>query len=126
MANFYLKETKKTPEVKLDSANGIFEFTGVSLPEDPETFYGVILQKLEEYFHYTTKKTTCFFKLYYFNSASNKKIYELLEALKCAIDNGHEIEIKWYIFEEDEEMIEEAKEFAEIVEVPISIEYIIV
>lgn len=124
MGDYYLKGTKETPEVNLQMTEGFLELSGVSLPEDPDVFYDIILEKLEEYFESPAKKTICNFKFAYFNSASSKKIYDILSLIKDAMDEGHKIEINWLTFEEDEEMIEAGEEYADLAEVPINIEYI--
>jgi len=124
MGDFYLKGTKETPEINLETKRGFFGLSGVSLPENPDEFFGTILEELEEYFNSPAKTTTCIFKMAYFNSASSKKIYDILLVIKAAIDNGKNVEIKWQTFEDDEDMIEAGEEYADLAEVPIEIEFI--
>ena len=43
-----IEATDETPKVILDADQGIFEFSGKSLPEDVTVFYDPIIEWLEE------------------------------------------------------------------------------
>ncbi|MDH5604369.1 MAG: DUF1987 domain-containing protein [Cyclobacteriaceae bacterium] len=109
-----LEGTEDTPKIYLDKANGIFEISGRSLPEDSTDFYQPVLDWIDEYSNDQNPSTEFVFKLEYFNTASSKLILDVLMALED-IDG---MKIIWYYHEDDEDMEEAGQEFSELVEVP--------
>ena len=116
-----ISATEDTPGVRLDAANGIFELSGRSLPEDVAKFYKPILGWLDEYTQSPNEHTVFEFKLSYFNTASSKIILDLLMKLEGMHDNGKNITIKWYYPSDDEDMMEAGEEYSDIVNVPIEL-----
>ena len=113
-----IKGTDDTPSIVLDKDNEIFEISGRSLPEDVTAFYEPILNWLDEYAENPNAKTVFSFKLVYFNTASSKLLLDILMKLEDMHENGHEVLIKWYYPEDDEDMQEAGEEYAEIVDIP--------
>jgi len=109
-----LEGAEDTPKIMLDKANGIFEISGRSLPEDSAEFYQPILDWIEAYGNDHNPSTDFIFKLEYFNTASSKLILDVLSALED-IDG---VNIIWYFHEDDEDMEEAGEEFSELVELP--------
>jgi SiaC family regulatory phosphoprotein len=109
-----LEATDDTPKVVLDKANGTFEISGRSLPEDSAEFYQPILDWLEEYASNANGSTEFMFKLEYFNTASSKLILDVLTKL----ENIDGAKVLWYYHEDDEDMQEAGEEFADLVQVP--------
>ena len=113
--------SKKTPKVFLDSKNGSFELKGNSIPEDPSGFYEPILKKLEKYFQSPQPLTHIQINLNYFNSSSSKWIFNLLKLAKKYADEGHEIQIDWFIDEEDEDSKETVLDYQNLLDIPIRV-----
>jgi hypothetical protein len=109
-----LEATQDTPHIILDKANGIFEVSGRSLPEDVIEFYTPVIEWIQGYAKTPNTKTVFTFKLDYFNTASSKLILELLKTLTGI--NG--AQVRWYYQEEDEDILDAGKEFAEQVTIP--------
>jgi len=113
-----------TPAVLLDRENGKFEISGKSFPADVGQFYKPILDWLEEYAQNPIPKTVFVMKMDYFNTASSKVILDILYKLEDIAGDGHNVEIKWYYPDDDEDMKETGEEYDEIVDVPFElIEY---
>lgn len=110
--------TDDTPAIILDSNNELFEIAGRSLPEDVASFYDPVLNWLSEYAAKPNAKTIFNFKLTYFNTASSKILLDILMKLEDIHSAGHEVLVKWYSPEDDEDMQEAGEEYADIVEVP--------
>lgn len=108
-----LEGTEDTPKIILDKTNKIFEISGRSLPEDSSEFYQPVLEWLGEYAKDPLPETIFDFKLEYFNTASSKLILDVLTAL----ENIENAKIKWYFYEDDEDMEEAGEEFSELVDV---------
>lgn len=109
-----LEGAEDTPKIILDRSNGIFEISGRSLPEDTAEFYKPVLEWLGRYAGTPNSKTNFMFKLEYFNTASSKLILDILNKLEAISGTS----ISWYYHEDDEDMEEAGKEFAELIEVP--------
>jgi hypothetical protein len=58
-------------------------------------------------------------RLKYFNTSSAKCILELLEKTKNAGSNGKKVTISWYYSQGDEDMVEAAETFSELIDFPI-------
>ena len=116
--------TDDTPNVHLDKENGILELSGRSLPEDVTMFYQQILDWVDEYAKNPNEKTVFNFKLEYFNTASSKVILDILLKFEEIVENGHDVVIKWFYNEDEEDMLEAGEEYADIVEVPF--DYVVI
>lgn len=106
--------TDDTPTVVLDKGNGVFKITGRSLPEDTVGFYEPVVAWISAYAKEPAATTAFTFKLDYFNTSSSKMILDLLKQLKAI--SG--MKIQWYYQDDDEEILEAGKEYAEQVDVP--------
>lgn len=109
-----LEGTADTPKIILDQQNGIFEISGRSLPEDSAEFYKPVLEWISRYAKQSNPTTDFVFKLEYFNTSSSKLILDILSAL----EEIKGMKIEWCYPEEDEDMEEAGKEFAELVAIP--------
>jgi hypothetical protein len=109
-----IQETDETPRITLDKEHGIFEISGRSLPEDSAEFYTPVLDWISAYAKAPNATTNFVFRLDYSNTASSKFIHGILMILEKI--NGSNI--TWWYLEEDEDMEEAGKEFAEQVSVP--------
>jgi hypothetical protein len=109
------------PEIILDKENEVFEISGMSLPEDVNSFYEPVLKWMEEYARNPNHKTLFKFRFTYFNTASSKIILDILTILEKMIEEGHHVVARWYYMENDEDMQEAGEEFASMVEVPFEL-----
>jgi hypothetical protein len=117
MESIKILGTDDTPGIILDIENDHFEISGRSLPEDVTAFYGPVLNWLDEYAESPKPKTVFIFKLTYFNTASSKVLLDVLMKLEDIHNDGHEVLVKWYAPEDDEDMQEAGEEYADIVDV---------
>lgn len=118
MRVLHLEGTEDTPKIVLDKAQGIFEISGRSLPEDSAEFFSPVLQWLGEYAQASNPSTRFDFKLEYFNTASSKLILDILSKL----EDIEGASVVWYFHEDDEDMEEAGEEFSELVDVPFEFE----
>jgi hypothetical protein len=114
MKNLYLAENQDTPQINLNQSERIFEISGRSLPEDCVEFFTPVLNWIKEYALAPNPETVFVFKLEYFNTASSKLILDILQTLKHIPG----IKIVWYYYEDDEEISDAGREFAEQVDIP--------
>lgn len=118
MSVIKIQGTDDTPTVTLDKENNIFEISGRSLPEDVVVFYKPILEWLDEYKNDPLDMTVFNFKLEYFNTASSKLLLDVLLKLEDINNDGHEVLVKWWYPDDDEDMEEAGEEYSDIVDVP--------
>lgn len=118
METIKIKASDDTPNVTLDPANELFEISGRSLPEDVAAFYQPILDWLDEYANSPCKQTAFAFKLVYFNTASSKLLLDVMLKLEEIHEAGHDVVVKWFYPDDDEDMKEAGEEYADIVDIP--------
>lgn len=121
MEKFTLVETQFSPEVTLDKDRSRFEFYGKVYPEDVNEFFFPILNWFNIYVQNPNRETAVLFKLDYINTASSKKMLDLLHILKEIHKQKKSIIINWYYRTGDEDMRETGETFSEIVNIPFKI-----
>lgn len=117
-----IPEKNHTPRILLDPDSGIFEFEGISLPEDLFAFYMPVLEWLDTYIatirkvenqtSYPSPKVT--FKMNYYNSGSVRMLIFILQKMKMIVDIQTETVIDWYYEEEDLHILENGKDLADL------------
>jgi len=124
-----LNKTDFTPGVSFNPASNELVFEGVSRPENASEFYSQIIDWVVTYEsslyknHVLASKkfdVHITFKFSYFNSASSKMIYQLLESVKRISMMGYKIIINWYSEEGDDQMLEDGEELSEALDIPFN------
>jgi hypothetical protein len=119
-----------TPEVLFDPENHTFKMEGVSRPENVSAFYTEVIEWITTYESELYKNhvlggkkfgLTFSFQFSYFNSASSKLIFQLLECLVRIKSMGYGTDIFWYYEEGDDQMREDGEELSEAIEIPFTI-----
>jgi len=113
-----LNGTETTIGVLLDKANGIFEFSGKSRPENVIGFFEPIFSWIDQYEQNPNQETVFSFKLDYYNSSSAKVLLRLLVRLEDIFEKGHPVKIQWYFRKTDEDMRESGEDYSTLVTVP--------
>lgn len=106
--------TKRCPEVSFDFSANTFLIKGESYPEDVDSFYGSLIESLEQ--HLGSQSGAAIrldIELIYFNSSTAKVLMELLEMMDAAAERGNDVLITWLYEEDDDNMEELGTEFAE-------------
>jgi organic radical activating enzyme len=121
MEALIIEEKDGYPKVILDKGREIFLFSGKSLPENAKDFYSRIVDWLDDYSKDPLKKTKVTYKMDYFNTASSKRILDVLEKFEEIHEKGNEVQIEWYYLDIDEDMLHAGQEYANIVNVPMEL-----
>jgi len=116
-----IEETQDTPKIILDKTNGTFEVSGRSLPENAVKFYAPVLQWLEEYVEMPNPTTNFEFKLDYFNSASTKKIFEIVTILEKLVEKNKSVMVVWYYSKDDELIKNRGLEIKDMMDLPFEV-----
>jgi len=124
-----IEATEFTPMVSFDPETRIIEFDGVSRPENVSAFYNRVIDWMTGYESelYKNKvlggkkfEVNVIFKFSYFNSASAKMIYILLESLLRLKNMGYTLNIDWYYEEGDDQMHDDGEELSEAIDIPFN------
>ena len=60
-------------------------------------------------------------QLDYFNTSSSKCILDILKRVDKIDDAGHDVLIKWYFDESDEDMMESGEDYMDLLEAPFEL-----
>ena len=121
MESIYVKKTKKTPLISLDLNENIFQIKGPSFSEDILSIYNPVINWMEENLPQLEKELTCELYFTVLNSASHKKIFQILIILNGFMDRGKKIKIKWYYDEDDEDIMEMGEDLTELINLPFEL-----
>ncbi len=96
--------TRDTPEVHFNSLTGVLRIKGRCYPSDVKKFFEPLLAWVKDYVENPkSEQTAVHIDLEYFNTTSGKLLLNLFEMLKSLYKNGHNVSVKWYEWESDEE-----------------------
>jgi hypothetical protein len=121
-----IAKTEFTPEVSFNPATNELNFEGVSRPENASEFYTRVIDWVTSYESQLYKNhvlggkkfdVNISFNFSYFNSASSKMIYQLLESFRRINMMGYNIKIAWYYDEGDDQMLEDGEELSEALDI---------
>ncbi|MFO7657805.1 MAG: DUF1987 domain-containing protein [Bacteroidales bacterium] len=108
MESLTITGTNSTPQVSFN-INGRLSFEGRSLPENAEQFY----KPLQQWLMNLSAETVKFdINLEYFNSASSKKILDMLKTLD-ANSKVKNPQVNWHYEEDDDDTLEAGQIFEE-------------
>lgn len=119
MNSLYLAKTSKTPEVTFDPKSEVFEIIGRSIPENSVEFYRPVMEWLDVYQRDVNINIPLVVKLEYFNTSSSKCLVDIFRKLEKMYQEGHQVMIKWYFEEEDEDMKESGEDFKDLLKLPL-------
>jgi len=108
-----------TPEMQLDPVSGYMQITGTSIPENSEEVYRPVLEWLVNYSEKPANQTLLDVRLDYFNTSSSKFLLEIMRLLKSIQDKGEKVQIRWFYYDDDPDMLESGQDFMDIVEIEI-------
>ncbi|MBP6312034.1 MAG: DUF1987 domain-containing protein [Flavobacteriales bacterium] len=121
MNQFHIPATRSTPEIFLDTENGVYRVVGHSIPENAGKFYTPVLEWLRENITLINTGSVFEFCLPYFNSSSLKALYMMLMEVKKESEKGKKFEVDWYIEDDDDFMTDAAETFTEMVGIKLNL-----
>ena len=117
---YIVQEEKDTPEIVLDSDNGMFRFSGRSIPENAVSFYKPVIEWLSDYGTKPNNLTEVIFNFTYFNTASAKQIAKIMISLE-KISKKNKVIIKWQYQQGDHDMMTEGLRYKELTNLDINL-----
>jgi hypothetical protein len=119
MDKLIIDATDKTPYILLDPTEGLIQVKGISDEEDALGFYFPVLQWLDTYQSHAPSHTKVELEFKYYNTASSKSLYEVLKRVAQLKKHGKDVDVTWYLDQEDEHMLSEIENFSDITHLPI-------
>ncbi|NOZ45390.1 MAG: DUF1987 domain-containing protein [Chlorobi bacterium] len=111
-----IENTSDSPYVYFDAEKGVFEISGLLIPEDPAKFYQPVIKWSKEYIKSPNPQTVLNLRIEYINTSSSKILMQVLRLFeKLNIEDGN-VTINWYYIDED--MYEAAHDFKSILKIP--------
>ncbi|MFQ3578770.1 MAG: DUF1987 domain-containing protein [Bacteroidales bacterium] len=118
----YIPATEETPDIILNPEDKRLEIAGRAYPENANYLFDPILEWIENYYQISqTEPLELIIKLEYYNSASAKKMTQILYVLDKYYKQGAKIKIKWYYKADDKILEEKAKEILQNTIIPYQI-----
>lgn len=114
MENLYIAPTPSSPEVDFQFDALTLSLRGESYPENAAAFYGDIIIRLKDFLAAQSGITLeVNIALAYFNSSSTKMLFNLIEALSNAAEDGNQVRLNWYHDADDDTILEFGQELSE-------------
>lgn len=114
-----IQKSVDTPFINFNISKKVFEIGGKSLPEDADEFYRPIFEWLKKNNTAINPQSSIEFKLDYFNTASFKRIFDIISFFKDIQESGRSINFKWYYLKDDRDMLSAGEEIEEIMEIDL-------
>ncbi len=122
MKNIILTEgTQTTPQIKLDSVNGVISFKGKIITVDCESLFKPLYDWLNTYVNQPASKTDIQIQLDYFNTLGTKYLTSFLKKIEVQLSPKNETKVYWFYDIEDEDMLEIAEDFQTVINLPFEL-----
>jgi len=116
--------TSVTPEVRFNIEKREFLIKGRSMPEDTEAYYSEIMTWVRA--NLTDRKITANFDvvLEYYNTGSFIRLMSLFILLVELNRKGNHISVRWFCEEDDQDNIDSAQSFKDVLDLPFTTHFI--
>ncbi|GAB4332064.1 MAG: DUF1987 domain-containing protein [Flammeovirgaceae bacterium] len=112
MTNLYIEAREFIPEIDFQADTGLLKISGDSYHEYTHEFFDPIFAWIDEYTKTEGRNITLNFKMNYFNTASSKCFFDIIEMLQQYQESGKgNVVINWYYQEDDEDMLETGQDY---------------
>lgn len=116
MDTLIIKQTKTHPYICFDPQKQIYEISGPSFPEDPQSVFAPLFDWIQNNLPKLNHKMHLHLHGDYFNSASNRLLLKVFRQLEVQVKGGKDIVIMWHY--EDEEIQSDGVIFSNLVNIP--------
>ncbi|SDC57034.1 DUF1987 domain-containing protein [Williamwhitmania taraxaci] len=117
---FFRPKLEDRPGINFNGETGLLEIEGRSLPEDSVVYYQPAIAWLKEYALNPRPITTLDINIYYMNSASAKRIVDILEVLDGIKQQGFKVDVVWKYRDDDDDCLDEGYEMARMCSIPFN------
>ncbi|MBB6462795.1 DUF1987 domain-containing protein [Flammeovirga kamogawensis] len=112
MDKLFIKKKEFVPEVNFEPAKGLLEISGQSYHEYTAEFFEPLFEWVGKYLEESGHDITLNYKMTYFNTASSKSFFQIIEMLQAYEESGKgKAIVNWYYKKDDEDMLETGEDF---------------
>ncbi len=97
------------------------EIRGRCFPEDPSKFFKPLFQWLDTNIDQHVIEVQFEIYLEYYNTGTYIRLMELFDMLAAKNSEGHKLEIHWYVEEDDEDSLDNARSFLDVCKIPFKL-----
>jgi hypothetical protein len=115
MEKIIIKGGHKTPYLFADPESGLVEIKGRSNPENSCECYRPLIEWLDIYSGAVKGNVNLTIDLEQFNTSSSKCLMDILKRLKTIREMNRAVAINWYYEADDEEMLEAAETYENMI-----------
>jgi hypothetical protein len=116
----YIPSTEVSPLVEFNLIDTTLTLEGKIIPENVEEVFFPINTWIDKYFA-ENESLNVVFRLYYYNTSSFKRLYNLCRSLDAYSQNDKKIKVRWEYLEEDEDSKLDAEGLLENVHYPYEV-----
>lgn len=106
------------PSINLNPAEGVFRIQGRSTPNNPLAFYKPVFDFFTQYKLNPQKRSDLHIYLEYINTSTSKCLFDIFSIFSEINRTGNEVNIYWYYRENDEDLLESGKDYADFTSLP--------
>jgi hypothetical protein len=122
MEKYFVPGERYSPTLSFDADKNLLEFIGQSYPEHAEDVYNPAFEWISRFLATEGRNITVNVKLTYFNTASSRRLQDLMEMLEEYEKEGKgTVLINWYYKPEDYDMMESGEDYMEQFELTIKL-----
>ena len=114
----HIEPTNKTPEVTLNP-KGFIKITGRAIDESRNKFSEEIISWLDNYLTSPANLTEVVIALEYLNSYNSIIMATILRQVAQVSQQAKKLSIKWYVDEDDDDLLERGKYISQTFNIPI-------
>jgi len=118
---FRLSKADNKPMLDFNGDTGRFQISGVSNPENASEFYAPVLAWMDDYMPANGQAVSLEIKMDYFGTSSTKWILQIMKRFEALAAKGVEVSIKWFYYDDDEDLMEAGQQFSELVKIPFEL-----
>jgi hypothetical protein len=121
LRNLIVEPSPKTPKILWNVDSYTFRIEGRSIPEDSVGFYKKLYAWVEDCGPDLNGTVSFEFQLEYFNTSTSKCLLDLFKMLQKHWERNNQISIKWYFAEDDPDMGETGRDYADLLDLPFEV-----
>ncbi len=122
MVNLFIAASKRTPEISFKT-DGHLSITGVSIPENVNSFYQPALDWIEKLSLDCPPKLVVSFDFEYLNTSSTSLVLRLLKKIVSLPINKIDLHVIWKHDSDDDDMKEQGVILQNLIDHPFNFEY---
>ena len=115
---YYIEASKETPLVSLNLEKGVFLIDGNCISENPDDFFNIISNCIENYSSKPYKNTTLTINLGEINISSSKFLLNIIYQMENIYKSGFQVKIIWIYKNGEDGNYELGKDYSEMASIP--------